>query len=106
MTATPTGRLGRCEPPRLLAVSAVDEYGTWVLVAELTEAGDVTTLRFSQVVEDPATIESTGPGWDYYLDRLVAAETGGDPGSLSFDRDYYPALRDHYVAIQKQVTGG
>jgi uncharacterized protein YndB with AHSA1/START domain len=98
-----TFTIDRCEPPRLLAVSAVDENGTWVLVAELTAAGGVTTLRFSQVIYDPAMIESTGPGWDYYLDRLVAAETGGDPGSLDFDRDYYPALRDHYVAIQKQL---
>jgi uncharacterized protein YndB with AHSA1/START domain len=101
-----TFTIDRCEPPRLLGVSAVDEYGTWILTVELAAAGDVTTLRLSQVIKDPASLENTGPGWDYYLDRLVAAETGGDPGSLDFDRDYYPALRDHYVAIQKQLAGG
>jgi uncharacterized protein YndB with AHSA1/START domain len=100
-----TFTIDRCEPPRLLGVSAVDESGTWVLVAELTAAGGVTTLRFSQVIADPAMIENTGPGWDYYLDRLVAAETGGDPGALDFDRDYYPAQRDHYVSIQKALAG-
>lgn len=25
-----------------------------------------------------SVLESTGPGWDYYLDRLVAAQNGGD----------------------------
>ena len=39
---------------------------------------------------DPAIAESVGPGWDYYLDRLVAAETGGDLADVDCD-DYYPA---------------
>jgi hypothetical protein len=37
-----------------------------------------------------------GPGWEYYLDRLVAAETGGDVAAIDFDRDYYPAMQEHY----------
>jgi len=41
--------------------------------------------------------ESVGPGWDYYLDRLVAAETGGDLTAIDFD-DYYPAFAAHYRA--------
>jgi hypothetical protein len=39
-------------------------------------------------------------------DRLVAAETGGDVSALVWDRDYWPALRDHYVAIVKELTAG
>ncbi len=39
--------------------------------------------------------EGVGPGWDYYLDRMVLAEAGDDPGTLDFD-DYYPALAEHY----------
>jgi hypothetical protein len=39
-----------------------------------------------------------GPGWEYYLDRLVAAETGGDPAAVDFERDYYPAMEEHYRA--------
>ena len=27
---------------------------------------------------------------------LVAAETGGDPATIDFERDYYPAMADHY----------
>jgi len=101
-----TYEIQRCEPPRLLGVRAVDDVGVWTLTLELGEAAGVTTLRLSQVVDDPAHIENTGPGWDYYLDRLVAAETGGDVSAIDFDRDYYPALRDHYVGLQKQLDAG
>lgn len=63
---------------------------------ELAEREGVTALEFTQVISDPAILESIGPGWEYYLDRLVAAETGGDPSAIDFDRDCYPALSDHY----------
>jgi uncharacterized protein YndB with AHSA1/START domain len=101
-----TYEIRRCEPPRLLGIRAVDDFGVWILTLELSEAAGVTTLRLSQVIDDPAQIENTGPGWDFYLDRLVAAETGGDVSAIDFDRDYYPALRDHYVAIQKELGAG
>ena len=39
--------------------------------------------------------ESVGPGWDYYLDRMVAAETGGDLAAIDFN-DYYPAFAAYY----------
>lgn len=35
-----------------------------------------------------------GPGWEYYLDMLVAAREG--EALPSFD-DYYPAQRAHYL---------
>ncbi|MFW0792361.1 SRPBCC family protein [Gordonia sp. CPCC 205515] len=88
----------RCDPPRLLQVRTVDAYGQWDLTAELVETDGVTTLTFSQVVHDPAIVESVGPGWEYYLDRLGASLTRDDPAAIDFD-DYYPAQRDHYLAI-------
>ncbi|MFD1858432.1 SRPBCC family protein [Aeromicrobium camelliae] len=87
-----------CEPPHLLRIDAVDDFGAWYLTLELREEDGVTTLTMSQVIDDVSTIESTGPGWEYYLDRLVAAESGRDADTVEWD-DYYPALRDHYVAI-------
>lgn len=93
-----------CEPPRLLRVTTTDDFGTWDLSVELVHDDGVTELTFSQVVTDPGMLESTGPGWDYYLDRLVAAETGGDLASIDFDRDYFPAQKAHYVAIAKKLT--
>ena len=64
------------------------------------DGGDgATTLAFGQVVHDRAAFESIGPGWDYYLDRLVAAETGADVAAVDFAADYFPALQGHYAAL-------
>ena len=40
-----------------------------------------------------------GAGWEYYLDRLVAAETGDDVDAVDFDRDYYPAMAAHFRGL-------
>ena len=93
-----------CEAPTHLAVNAVDDFGTWRLDLVLAESDGVTTLTFGQVVDDPAMLENTGPGWDYYLDRLVAAETGGDPKAIDFERDYYPAMRAYYDSLASGAT--
>ena len=91
-----------CEPPRRLEITTWmphegDSRETWHLRLELSEADGVTTLRFGQDVPQPGMADSVGPGWDYYLDRMVLAEAGGDPGILDFD-EYYPALAAHYKA--------
>ena len=85
-----------CDPPRRLAVTTHAEGQSWQLELDLSEADGVTTLVFTQPGVDPVEAESVGPGWEYYLDRLVAAETEGDVGSIDFDSDYYPAMVEHY----------
>jgi uncharacterized protein YndB with AHSA1/START domain len=87
-----------CDPPRLLAVTAQTPQGSWDLELALSERDGVTELTFSQPGIDPAETESVGPGWEYYLDRLVAAQTGGDVAAIDFERDYYPAMSAHYRA--------
>jgi uncharacterized protein YndB with AHSA1/START domain len=85
-----------CEPPRVLRVTSHVGEEHWHLDLLLEERVGVTTLTFSQPDIDPVAAESVGPGWEYYLDRLVAAETGGDVGGIDFERDYYPAMLEHY----------
>jgi uncharacterized protein YndB with AHSA1/START domain len=87
-----------CDPPRRLAVDSRVGEEWWALEADLSEADGVTTLVFSQPGLDPEAAPSVGPGWEYYLDRLVAAETGGDLASMDWERDYYPAMAEHYQA--------
>ncbi|WP_110182766.1 SRPBCC family protein [Nocardioides solisilvae] len=89
-----------CEPPRLLELTAGAEGGEegWHLLLELDEHDGSTTLTFSQFVSDAETAAGVGPGWEYYLDRLVAAETGGDVAAVDFD-DYHPAQGDHYRSL-------
>lgn len=93
----------RCEPPHVLQVHTVDDAGTWDLIVELSETDGVTTLTLSQIINDPTIIDSTGPGWEYYLDRLSAVLAGTDPAAIDFD-DYYPAQREYYLALRDQVT--
>jgi uncharacterized protein YndB with AHSA1/START domain len=87
-----------CDPPRLLAVTTHTAGGQWHLRLTLTEADGVTRLAFAQPGIDPVEAESVGPGWEYYLDRLAAAMSGGDVTAIDFDRDYYPAMAEHYRA--------
>lgn len=94
-----TFHLDVCDPPRRLHLTTESaDAGTWKLRLELSEQGGVTTLAFAQHLTDPEVAASVGPGWEYYLDRLVAAETGGDVAAIDFD-DYYPSLSDHYRGL-------
>jgi uncharacterized protein YndB with AHSA1/START domain len=85
-----------CDPPRVLRVTSSTPMGQWLLDLVLEERDGVTVLTFTQPEIDPAAAESVGPGWEYYLDRLVAAETGAEVAAIDFDRDYYPAMLEHY----------
>ena len=85
-----------CEPPRRLAVSAVDEHGGWHLDMVLVESAGVTDLRFTQHLTGTEGVGEVGPGWEYYLDRLVAVREGTNPPD--FD-DYYPGQRPYYESL-------
>ena len=87
-----------CRPTEHLGLEA-DAAGMHVeLRLDLSEEDGVTTLLFAQRMSDPEMASSVGPGWEYYLDRLVAVETGGDVADVKWD-DYYPALADDYRAL-------
>jgi uncharacterized protein YndB with AHSA1/START domain len=92
-----------CEPPRLLRISATDDAGHWVLAAELAEDDAVTTLTFRQEEIDPAAAHETGPGWEWYLDRLVASTTGEPPPGLD-DFDAYLAMGPAYASMVEPPT--
>lgn len=96
-------RIDECEPPHRLRITTSsptdgEEPEHWRLRLDLREEDGVTTLTFAQDVPDPQMAGGVGPGWEYYLDRMVAAETSGDVASVDFD-DYYPALSGHYLGL-------
>lgn len=85
-----------CEPPRRLALSSRDESGNWRVEVLLTEVDGGTELRFVHHLDSASGVGEIGPGWEYYLDMLVASREGKPlPG---FD-DYYPAMKAHYEAL-------
>lgn len=88
----------RCEPPRALHLTGHQGAEPWHLDLDLTHADGVTTLTFTQPGISVEQVPDVGPGWEYYLDRLVDAETGRDPGERDFFRDYHPAMAAHYRA--------
>lgn len=88
-----------CEPPRLLSVSAVDEVGEWHLTATLTGSAGATRLVLRQEDLDPGSVADTGPGWEWYLDRLVASIAGEPPPTLAdFETNYLP-MSIHYATM-------
>lgn len=84
-----------CEPPHRLHLTSRVGPEVWLLELDLTHADGVTTLTFSQPGVTREQVGDVGPGWDYYLDRLVDAETGADPALRSWD-DYAPT-GGHYT---------
>lgn len=89
-------RIDACDPPHRLAVHSIDEFGAWRLEALLEHTDGITTLRFVHHLDEGVDIGSVGPGWEYYLDMLVASRD--DKPSPSFD-DYYPAQQDYYRGL-------
>ena len=101
---TPEGdmTIDACDPPRHLAVSTRDEYGTWRLEATLTEDRDTTVLTFVQHLDPGAKAGEVGPGWEYYLDRLVASRDGGPAPDFE---DYYPGQAEYYERQEPDGQG-
>ncbi|SED95839.1 SRPBCC domain-containing protein [Ruania alba] len=85
-----------CQPPHRLQAAFASEAGTWHLRVDLHEVDGTTQLVFAHLLRQGDEIRSIGPGWDYYLDRLVAAHTGAPMPDWS---DYWPDLTEHYLEL-------
>lgn len=85
-----------CEPPRHLAIEMSDEAGGWRLEAIVAEAGGGSTVTLIHHLDETADPSEVGPGWEYYLDNLLAAQAGRAP--VSFD-DYHPAQSAYYAGL-------
>jgi hypothetical protein len=84
-----------CEPPSRLAVSSAGEHGGWHMDMALSETAGVTELRFTQHLDGTEGVGEIGPGWEFYLDALVASRDGQPAPDFN---DYYPAMKEHFEA--------
>ncbi|GAA2632729.1 SRPBCC family protein [Paractinoplanes durhamensis] len=84
-----------CEEPSRLVLSAGDEGDRWLLELALSEAQGVTELRFTQHLSSTGAVGEVGPGWEFYLDVLVASRDG-EP--VPVFGDYYPAMKEYFEA--------
>ncbi|XVS60461.1 SRPBCC family protein [Actinosynnema sp. CA-299493] len=89
-------RVDACDPPRRLALSMVDEAGTWLLELLLSEVDGVTELRLVHHLSTEEGMGEVGPGWEYYLDMLVASRAGAP--LPRFD-DYYPSQKEYFEGL-------
>jgi uncharacterized protein YndB with AHSA1/START domain len=89
---TASGEFVEVDPPRRLVYTWGWEAGkegpspvvpgSTTIEIELAPAGEGTTLRFShRGLPTVEATESHAHGWDHYLERLVVAARGGDPGA-------------------------
>jgi uncharacterized protein YndB with AHSA1/START domain len=90
-----------CEPPRHLAVKGLNDYG-WHLEAHLSEAAGVTELRFVHHLGPKDNVGDVGPGWEYYLDNLVASR---EESALPVWDDYYPSQKAYYLEREAEMAG-
>jgi uncharacterized protein YndB with AHSA1/START domain len=88
-----------CEPPVHLLVRGLGEYG-WRLEAHLSEANGVTEMRFTHHLDGKISVGEVGPGWEYYLDNLVASRLDA---KLPDFNDYYPSQKQYYLDLAASV---
>ncbi|MET0933045.1 MAG: SRPBCC family protein [Mycetocola sp.] len=88
-------RIDVCEPPRVIrvTVSGAGQGEEWLLEARLAESDGQTDLTFVHFLSDAAVAEMSGPGWEYYLDMLVASRAGVPRPEWD---DYVPAQLEYY----------
>jgi uncharacterized protein YndB with AHSA1/START domain len=91
-----------CDPPRRFTGITSAGTGSWHLWFELVARGESTMLIFGHRLGPEDDVGSIGPGWEYYLDRLVAVSKGRDAATVAWN-DYFPALQPAY---QRLVAGG
>ncbi|NYF16752.1 uncharacterized protein YndB with AHSA1/START domain [Microbacterium sp. AK009] len=95
-----TFTIRECDRPRRLVADTAVGEGTWHLWFELKEDEGETVLSFGQRLDGGEDVGSIGPGWEYYLDRLVAVRGGRDVAEIEWSA-YYPALRAQYLALDE-----
>jgi uncharacterized protein YndB with AHSA1/START domain len=94
-------RIEACEPPNRLAVSTINEQGTWQLELLLSEEDDATQLRLVHHLESTEAVGEVGAGWEYYLDQLVAAREGTPLPDFA---DYYPSMKPYFQGLAGTIA--
>lgn len=85
-----------CEAPRHLELHTITDNDGWELELFLEEDGaDDTLLRFVHHLDSGDGVGEIGPGWEYYLDLLVAATEGTE--QPNFDQ-YYPSMSEAFTS--------
>ena len=88
--------IDRCDRPNQLAVTSQTPFGPLTIEVRLKQTGDTTVMTFVHRRIDKKMVGDFGPGWEYYLDNLVAVR---DNATLPKWDDYYPAQKEYFAAL-------
>jgi uncharacterized protein YndB with AHSA1/START domain len=90
-----TKTIEACEPPRRLVLTAQSSMASRLELC-LKATDDGCELEFIHHGIDRARVGEVGPGWEYYLDALVASRA--DAPRPTFDA-YYPAQKAYFAGL-------
>jgi uncharacterized protein YndB with AHSA1/START domain len=85
-----------CERPHRLVLDSVGSSMTSRLELSLKSTSEGCELEFVHHAIDRAKVGEVGPGWEYYLDCLVAARN--DEPLPAFDA-YYPEQKPYFLGL-------
>ncbi|MBP1327183.1 uncharacterized protein YndB with AHSA1/START domain [Leucobacter exalbidus] len=86
-----------CAAPKALVLHVLDEGADWEISFQLQEDGpEDTLLLFTHLLTERVEIGEIGPGWEYYLDLLVAATEGAEKPSFEY---YFPVMSEAFRAM-------
>lgn len=91
--STSAGKIISCDPGRAYELTVGTGMGDWHLEMAVEPSGEGSGLTFVHHLGEDDPAGSIGAGWEYYLDRLLAAINGS--GMPDFD-DYYPSMEPYY----------
>jgi uncharacterized protein YndB with AHSA1/START domain len=100
-TPTESVHILKCEPPRRLALAAgPDKDALWLMTMELFETEGGSRLEFRQQMSNGLSPAIVGTGWEFYLDRYVAALEGSEAPPFA----EYHVLQPHYEELQAAMA--
>ncbi len=85
-----------CHAPHRFLAESREGPDQMRVFCHLREAGGMTTLTLGQRLHQASDAATIGPGWDYYLDRLIAARADKP---LPEWEHYYPAHAGYYQRL-------
>jgi len=91
-----TKKIAVCEAPHRLVLDSVGSTFTSRLELALKVTSDGCELEFVQHAIDRAKVGDVGPGWEYYLDCLVASR---EDQPLPAFESYYPAQKAYFTGL-------
>ncbi len=91
--STSTGEITACEPGASYEIAVGTGMGEWYLGMAVEPLGEGSLVTFTQHLDEETPVGSIGAGWEWYLDRLVAAIENHEMPDFN---DYWPAMGPHY----------